>query len=144
MTQMSHTMSTAGQLMSRRLTIRLATLATSFMTTKSQHRQRLLRLRIRLCHCHHLWLCATHSATIHLDCDCHSYRVPCAVYHAQEDKVVQMYETMMTRHSTMLVGPTGGGKSVVINALVKAQCHMGLPTKCVVLNPKVSGTLLFV
>lgn len=80
MTQMSHTMSTAGQLMSRRLTIRLATLATSFMTTKSQHRQRLLRLRIRLCHCHHLWLCATHSATIHLDCDCHSYpvcRVPC-------------------------------------------------------------------
>uniref|UniRef100_A0A8C9FK68 Dynein heavy chain hydrolytic ATP-binding dynein motor region domain-containing protein n=1 Tax=Pavo cristatus TaxID=9049 RepID=A0A8C9FK68_PAVCR len=30
--------------------------------------------------------------------------------------VVQMYETMLTRHTTMVVGPTGGGKSVVINA----------------------------
>lgn len=39
----------------------------------------------------------------------------------QVDKVVQMYETMMTRHTTMIVGPTGGGKSVVINTLCQAQ-----------------------
>ncbi|KAG9351776.1 hypothetical protein JZ751_023027 [Albula glossodonta] len=39
----------------------------------------------------------------------------------QIDKVVQMYETMMTRHTTMVVGPTGGGKSVVINTLCQAQ-----------------------
>lgn len=32
-----------------------------------------------------------------------------------------MYETMMTRHTTMIVGPTGGGKSVVINTLCQAQ-----------------------
>lgn len=53
------------------------------------------------------------------------------------DKVQQLYETMMTRHSTMVVGPTGGGKTVVINTLIKAQTNMGLPTKCTVLNPKV-------
>jgi len=43
----------------------------------------------------------------------------------QADKVVQLYETMMTRHTTMVVGPTGGGKSVIINTLAQAQ------TKCV-------------
>lgn len=35
--------------------------------------------------------------------------------------MVQLYETMMTRHTTMVVGPTGGGKSVVIKALAEAQ-----------------------
>ena len=39
----------------------------------------------------------------------------------QVDKVVQLYETMMTRHCTMIVGPTGGGKSVVLNTLCQAQ-----------------------
>ncbi|XP_034494845.1 dynein heavy chain 10, axonemal isoform X4 [Ailuropoda melanoleuca] len=39
----------------------------------------------------------------------------------QVDKVVQMFETMLTRHTTMVVGPTGGGKSVVINTLCQAQ-----------------------
>lgn len=34
---------------------------------------------------------------------------------------MQLYETMLTRHTTMVVGPTGGGKSVVINTLAKAQ-----------------------
>ena len=35
--------------------------------------------------------------------------------------MVQLYETMMTRHTTMVVGPTGGGKSVVIKTLAEAQ-----------------------
>jgi len=53
------------------------------------------------------------------------------------DKVTQLYETMMTRHSTMVVGPTGGGKTVVINTLVSAQTSLGLPTTLHTLNPKV-------
>uniref|UniRef100_A0A182TQL6 AAA+ ATPase domain-containing protein n=1 Tax=Anopheles melas TaxID=34690 RepID=A0A182TQL6_9DIPT len=57
------------------------------------------------------------------------------------DKVQQLYETMMTRHSTMVVGPTGGGKTVVINTLIKAQTNMGLPTKCTVLNPKACSVI---
>lgn len=50
---------------------------------------------------------------------------------------MQLYETMMTRHCTMLVGPTGGGKTVIIQTLVKAQTNLGLPTKLTVVNPKV-------
>ena len=54
----------------------------------------------------------------------------------QIDKVVQLYETMMTRHTTMVVGPSGGGKSVVINSLAQAQTKMGIPTKLYLLNAK--------
>ncbi|KAM8866758.1 dynein axonemal heavy chain 10 isoform 2-T2 [Synchiropus picturatus] len=59
----------------------------------------------------------------------------------QVDKVVQMYETMMTRHTTMVVGPTGGGKSVVINTLCQAQTRLGVPTKLYPLNPKAVSVL---
>ncbi|KAM3960300.1 LOW QUALITY PROTEIN: dynein heavy chain at 89D [Aphomia sociella] len=59
----------------------------------------------------------------------------------QVDKVVQLYETMMTRHCTMLVGPTGGGKSVILHTIVKAQTNLGLPTKLTVLNPKACSVI---
>lgn len=60
------------------------------------------------------------------------------MFYFKVDKIVQLYETMMTRHSTMIVGPTGGGKSVVIQTLAQAQTALGLPTKIFTLNPKVS------
>ncbi|XP_037633762.1 dynein heavy chain 10, axonemal [Sebastes umbrosus] len=59
----------------------------------------------------------------------------------QVDKVVQMYETMMTRHTTMVVGPTGGGKSVVISTLCQAQTKMGFQTKMYPLNPKAMSVI---
>ncbi|KAJ3039942.1 Dynein heavy chain 10, axonemal [Rhizophlyctis rosea] len=54
----------------------------------------------------------------------------------QVDKVIQLYETMLTRHTSMVVGPSGGGKSVVIDTLAKAQTKLGIHTKLYTLNPK--------
>ncbi|CAF4829118.1 unnamed protein product [Rotaria sp. Silwood1] len=54
----------------------------------------------------------------------------------QINKIIQLYETMMTRHSTMLVGPTSGGKTVVLNTLAEAQTQMGMKTNLYTLNPK--------
>ncbi|KAJ3055760.1 Dynein heavy chain 10, axonemal [Rhizophlyctis rosea] len=54
----------------------------------------------------------------------------------QVDKVIQLYETMLTRHTSMVVGPSGGGKSVVIDALAKAQTKLGIHTKLYTLNAK--------
>lgn len=54
----------------------------------------------------------------------------------QVDKVIQLYETMLTRHTTMAVGPAGGGKSVVIDTLAKAQTKLGINTKLYILNAK--------
>lgn len=34
-------------------------------------------------------------------------------------KVIQLYETMIVRWGVMLVGPTGGGKSTVLNVCCK-------------------------
>ncbi|GLE04239.1 hypothetical protein PINS_up013150 [Pythium insidiosum] len=60
-----------------------------------------------------------------------------AVYTEQVDKVIQMYETMLVRHTTMIVGPTGGGKTLVLQTLAAAsKVALDEVVKIFVLNPK--------
>ena len=59
------------------------------------------------------------------------------VFMDQVNKVIQLFETMGTRHTTMVVGPTGSGKSVIINTLAAAlKEETGVPTKIDTINPK--------
>ncbi|MCL4419562.1 AAA family ATPase, partial [Patescibacteria group bacterium] len=60
-----------------------------------------------------------------------------AVFSDQVDKVIQMYETQLVRHTTMIVGPTGGGKSLVLETLKNARLiSENVVVKMFVLNPK--------
>ena len=59
------------------------------------------------------------------------------VFSDQVDKNIQMYETMLVRHTTMIVGPTGGGKSLVLGTLARATLPaLNQSIKMFVLNPK--------
>ena len=59
------------------------------------------------------------------------------VFGKQVDKVMQLYEVMLTRHTTMVVGPTGGGKSLVINTLARAKTTgFGIKTTLYPINAK--------
>lgn len=39
-------------------------------------------------------------------------------------KVIQLHETMIVRWGVMLVGPTGGGKTVVLHVRIKISFHI--------------------
>lgn len=47
-------------------------------------------------------------------------------------KVIQLYETMIVRWGVMLVGPTGGGKSTILNVSFTFFYHN---IKTIVLDP---------
>eukprot|EP00702_Spironucleus_salmonicida_P008256 EST49547.1 Dynein heavy chain [Spironucleus salmonicida] len=51
-------------------------------------------------------------------------------------KVQQFYDTLGSRHSVMMVGPTGGGKSVIRQAYARANSEMGIKTFYQIVNPK--------
>jgi len=54
----------------------------------------------------------------------------------QVDKIIQLYEVIMTRHTTMVVGQTGGGKTVILNQLARSQTKLGKKTHLYTINPK--------
>ena len=59
------------------------------------------------------------------------------VFQDQIDKIIQMFETQLVRHTTMIVGPTGGGKSLVLDTLRNARlAAQGVTVKMHVVNPK--------
>eukprot|EP00924_Labyrinthula_sp_SR-Ha-C_P003608 maker-scaffold_3-augustus-gene-0.0-mRNA-1 protein AED:0.02 eAED:0.02 QI:0/0/0/1/0.5/0/3/0/4475 len=58
-------------------------------------------------------------------------------FELQIDKIIQMYETLLTRHTCMIVGPTDGSKSVILDALRMAQgAAFNQVVKIFKLNPK--------
>nr|CCA14061.1 PREDICTED: similar to hCG1811879 putative [Albugo laibachii Nc14] len=59
------------------------------------------------------------------------------VFRDQIDKIIQLYETLLVRHTTMIVGPTGGGKSHILKTLIAAsKTAFNMNIRVCVLNPK--------
>lgn len=52
------------------------------------------------------------------------------------EKVMQLHDTMQTRHGNMLVGHTGSGKTTAWTILAKALCSINTTTLTYIINPK--------
>ncbi|VVC32081.1 Dynein heavy chain, domain-2,Dynein heavy chain domain,Dynein heavy chain, domain-1,Dynein heavy chain, P- [Cinara cedri] len=55
---------------------------------------------------------------------------------SQVEKINQIMDALTTRNSISIVGPTSGGKSVIINILCETLNHLKMSTKIITLNPK--------
>ena len=64
-------------------------------------------------------------------------------FETQVDKAIQIYETLQTRHTIIVVGPTGGGKTTVTEALAAgmAVAPINRSVKIHVMNPKAQPVL---
>ena len=59
------------------------------------------------------------------------------VFEDEVDKCIQIYEIQLVRHTSMIVGPTGGGKSLILETLRNARLGAeNVVVKMSVLNPK--------
>jgi len=65
------------------------------------------------------------------------YKSDAEVFDFQVNKALQVYETQTVRHTTQIVGPTGGGKTLIIDALAAARgTAQNVTVKQWVINPK--------
>ena len=77
------------------------------------------------------------SDAIGMYLDTNGYHEDDDVFAFQVDKALQIYETQTVRHTTQVVGPTGGGKTLVVDALAWARGPaQGVTVKQSVINPK--------
>ena len=56
------------------------------------------------------------------------------------NKCIQLYETSLVRHGIMLVGPSGAGKTAIMECLAAALSEMGQKTVIWRMNPKVQAS----
>lgn len=55
---------------------------------------------------------------------------------SQVEKINQIMEVLKSRNSIAIIGPTSGGKSVIINLLCETLNFLKSPTRVITLNPK--------
>lgn len=55
---------------------------------------------------------------------------------SQVEKINEITDMLKNRNSIAIIGPTSGGKSVIINVLCETLNHLKISTKLITLNPK--------
>ena len=77
---------------------------------------------------------------------CKTQKKPLLVTQNFEQKIIQLYETVLVRHGLMVVGATGSGKTCVVHTLAAAmtECEEFENVHIWTMNPKSITSGLFV